>query len=78
MIERTSLTSRRDTMNGYMSRAARRCTTRKMRRELNWDPGGVRSGTEVRRSGLSQESSASSGVWEAALCRLSTAPRALR
>ena len=36
-------------------------------KELNWEPGGVRSGTGVRRSGLSQESSASSGAWEAAL-----------
>ena len=39
-------------------------------KELNWEPGGVRSGAGVRRSGLSQESSGSSETWEAALCRL--------
>ena len=32
-------------------------------RELNWEPGGVRSGAGVRRSGLSQESSGSSETW---------------
>ena len=35
-------------------------------KELNWEPGGVRSGAGVRRSGLSQESSGSSETWEAA------------
>ena len=35
-------------------------------KELNWEPGGVRSGAGVRRSGVS----ASSETWEAALCRL--------
>ena len=39
-------------------------------KQLNWEPGGVRSGAGVRRSGLSQESSGSSETWEAALCRL--------
>ena len=32
-------------------------------KELNWEPGGVRSGAGVRRSGLSQESSGSSETW---------------
>ena len=35
-------------------------------KELNWEPGGVRSGAGVRRSGLSQESSGSSETWEEA------------
>ena len=39
-------------------------------KELNWEPGGVRSGAGVRRSGLSQESSGSSETWQSALCRL--------
>ena len=39
-------------------------------KELNWEPGGVRSGSGARRSGLSQESSGSSETWWAALCRL--------
>ena len=39
-------------------------------KELNWEPGGVRSGAGVRRSGVSQEASGSSETWEAALCRL--------
>ena len=39
-------------------------------KELNWEPGGVRSGAGVRRSGLSQESSGSSETWEAAFSRL--------
>ena len=39
-------------------------------KELDREPGGVRSGAGVRRSGLSQESSGSSETWEAALCRL--------
>ena len=39
-------------------------------KELNWEPGGVRSGAGVRRSGVSQESSGSSETWQAALCRL--------
>ena len=36
-------------------------------KELNWEPGGVRSGAGVRRSGLSQESSGSSETWGSAL-----------
>ena len=32
-------------------------------KELNWEPGGVRSGAGVRKSGLSQESSGSSETW---------------
>ena len=32
-------------------------------KKLNWEPGGVRSGAGVRRSGLSQESSGSSETW---------------
>ena len=36
-------------------------------KELNWEPGWVRSGAGVRRSGLSQESSGSSETWWAAL-----------
>ena len=39
-------------------------------KELNWEPGGVRSGAGVRRSGVSQESSGSSETWEAAFCLL--------
>ena len=39
-------------------------------KQLNWEPGGVRSGAGVRRSGLSQESSGSSETWEATLCPL--------
>ena len=39
-------------------------------KELNWEPGGVRSGAGVRRSGLSQESSGPSETWWAARCRL--------
>ena len=39
-------------------------------KELNWEPGGVRSGAGGRRSGSSQESSGSSETWWAALCRL--------
>ena len=37
---------------------------------LNWEPGGVRSGAGVCKSGVSQESSGSSETWEAAFCRL--------
>ncbi len=37
---------------------------------LDWQPGGVRSGAGVRRSGVSQESSGSSEIWEATSCRL--------
>ena len=36
---------------------------------LNWEPGGVRSGSGVRRSGVNQESSRSSETSWAALCR---------
>ena len=36
-------------------------------KRLNWEPGGVRSGAGVRRSGVSQESSE---TWEATPCRL--------
>ena len=32
-------------------------------KELNWEPGGVRSGAGVRSSGVSQESSGSSETW---------------
>ena len=32
-------------------------------KELNWEPGEVRSGAGVRRSGLSQESSGASETW---------------
>ena len=32
---------------------------------LNWEPGGVRSGAGVCKSGVSQESSGSSETWEA-------------
>ena len=32
---------------------------------LNWEPGGIRSGAEVRSSGVSQESTGSSDTWEA-------------
>ena len=39
-------------------------------KELNWEPGGVRSGAGVRRSGLSQESSGSSETWQAAFSLL--------
>ena len=40
-------------------------------KRLNWEPGGVRSGAGVRRSGVSQESSGSSETWEATPpCRL--------
>ena len=39
-------------------------------KELNWEPGGVRSGAGVRRSGVSQESSGSSETSWAAHCRL--------
>ena len=39
-------------------------------KELNCEPGGVRSGAGVRSSGVSQESSGSSETWEAAFCRL--------
>ena len=63
-----------------VSRAARRwtttaeesCTTGTMRDEkgLNWEPGGVRSGAGVRKSGASQESSGSSEIEEAAFSRL--------
>ena len=37
---------------------------------LNWEPGGIRSGAGVCKSGVSQKSSGSSETWEAALCRL--------
>ena len=39
-------------------------------KELNWEPGGDASGTGVRSSGVSQESSGSSETWEAALSLL--------
>ena len=63
-----------------VSRAARRwtttaeesCTTGTMRDDtgLNWEPGGVRSGAGVPSSGVSQESSRSSEIGEAAFSRL--------
>ena len=37
---------------------------------LNWEPGGVSSGSGVRRSGVNQGSSRSSETSWAALCRL--------
>ena len=37
---------------------------------LNWEPGGVRSGAGVCKSGVSQESSGSSETWDAAFPRL--------
>ena len=44
---------------------------RRDEKRLNWEPGGVRSGAGVRRSGVSQESSGSSETWEATPpCRL--------
>ncbi len=39
-------------------------------KELDWEPGGVRSGAGVCKSGVSQESSGSSETWDAAFCRL--------
>jgi hypothetical protein len=39
-------------------------------KELNWEPGGVRSGAGVCKSGVSQESSGSSETWDAAFPRL--------
>ena len=39
-------------------------------KELNEEPGGVRSGAGVRSSGVGQESSGLSETWEAAFCRL--------
>ena len=39
-------------------------------KELNWEPGGVRSGAGIGSPGVSQESSGSSETWEAALCGL--------